>query len=213
MFLVPRMVKAEHAASKADRRSLVEAIGFSFLARMLRSQSSPEEAAGDGLMYRSVALSVLSCFAGDDDIMTEPSVLFNVPVLLDIVADADNEIYEENLLVINDAYAVLAAVAATEKGRSALVANRGVARLCRIHVEQTFQCEKAVELLLYLVGAMGPSCWNYHTGQEDFNALMAKFCSDFAAATDESKFELCDTIRVIIRSFPKVRRSCNFLVN
>ena len=57
-------------------------------------------------MYQSVALSVLSCFTADFEIMTDASVLFNIPVMLDIVMDADNEIYEENLLVISDAYEV-----------------------------------------------------------------------------------------------------------
>ena len=39
--------------------------------------------------------------------MTNPSVLFNLPELLNIIGDADNEIFEDNLLLINDAYQVL----------------------------------------------------------------------------------------------------------
>ena len=38
--------------------------------------------------------------------MTNPSVLFNLPELLNIIGDADNEIFEDNLLLINDAYQV-----------------------------------------------------------------------------------------------------------
>ena len=49
------------------------------------------------------------------------------------------------------------------------------------------------------------SCWSYHSGAEDFNSLMLKLCSDFESNQDESKFELCDTIRAVLRSFPKVR--------
>ena len=40
------------------------------------------------------------------EIMTNPSVLFNLPELLNIIGDADNEIFEDNLLLINDAYQV-----------------------------------------------------------------------------------------------------------
>ena len=50
---------------------------------------------------------MLSCFTADFEIMTDASVLFNIPVMLDIVMDADNEIYEENLLIISDAYEVM----------------------------------------------------------------------------------------------------------
>ena len=63
---------------------------------MLRSKDTPDGC--PRLMYQSVALSVLSCFAGEEEIMTNASVLFNLPVLLDIITDADNPIYEENLV-------------------------------------------------------------------------------------------------------------------
>jgi len=101
LFLVPKLVKSSDC-DKTARLHLVEAIGFSFLARMLRSKDTPEGCSPR--MYQSVALSVLSCFVSDEEIMTNPSVLFNLPELLDIIGDADNEIFEDNLLLINDAY-------------------------------------------------------------------------------------------------------------
>ncbi len=102
-------------------------------------------------MYQSVALSVLSCFASEEEVITNASVLFNLPVLLDIVTDADNPIYEENLLIVNDAYEILGAIVSYQQGRSAFVGNRGVHSLCEINVRQTFQCEKALELLIRLL--------------------------------------------------------------
>jgi hypothetical protein len=50
----------------------MKGIGYSFLARMLRSKDSPDGC--PRLMFQSVALSVLSCFAQDEEIMTHPSV-------------------------------------------------------------------------------------------------------------------------------------------
>ena len=52
----------------------MKGIGYSFLARMLRSKDSPDGC--PRLMFQSVALSVLSCFAQDEEIMTHPSVSF-----------------------------------------------------------------------------------------------------------------------------------------
>ncbi len=94
-----------------------QGIGFSFLARMLRSKDTPEGC--PQLMYQSVALSVLSCFTSEEEIMTNASVLFNLPILLDIITDADNPIYEENLVMVSDAYEILAAVVSYQKGESA----------------------------------------------------------------------------------------------
>lgn len=119
LFLVPKLVKGGEC-DKTARLCLMkveqtfdfpfvtktnfvfysaQGIGFSFLARMLRSKDSPDGC--PRLMYQSVALSVLSCFASsnDEEIATNASLLFNLPVLLDIVTDADNPAYEENLLV------------------------------------------------------------------------------------------------------------------
>ena len=201
LFLVPKLVK-EADCDKSARLHLMKGIGFRFLARMLRSHDTPDGC--PKLMYQSVALSVLSCFTGEEEIMTNPSVLFNLPVLLDIIMDADNEIYEENLLIINDAYEILTAIVATEKGRAAFVGNRGVYYLSQVNIKQSFQCDKALTLLLtLLVASHGQKCWAYHCGADDFNNLMMKFCSEFAESMDESKFELCDTIRIILRSFPR----------
>ena len=74
LFLVPKLVKGTEC-NKDARLSLMKGIGYSFLARMLRSKDSPDGC--PRLMFQSVALSVLSCFAQDEEIMTHPSVSSN----------------------------------------------------------------------------------------------------------------------------------------
>ncbi len=110
-------------------------------------------------------------------------VLFNLPMILDIVYHADDELYEDNLLIVKDAYQVLTAVVTVggDKGRSAFVNNRGVHSLCEVVVKQTFQYEDALTLLMTLLSSSGQTCWTYHQGFEDFNRLMVKLCTDFAA--------------------------------
>ena len=80
---------------------------------------------------------------------------------------------------------------------------RGIHYLCEINVKQTFQCEDALKLLLNILTIEGHKCWTYYSGPEDFNNLMVKFCREFSLLQDEHKFELCDVIRTILRSFPK----------
>ena len=110
--------------------------------------------------------------------MTNASVLFNLPELLNIIGDADNEIFEDNLLLINDAYQVvldmtnicyppsfrlsvylwsqvIMAIVSTAKGRQAFISNRGIHFLCEINVKQTFQCEDALKLLLNILTIEG----------------------------------------------------------
>ena len=168
---------------------------------MLRSKDTPDGCSPR--MYQSVALSVLSCFVADEEIMTNASILFNLPELLNIIADADNPIFEDNLLLVHDAYQVIMAIVSTKKGRQAFISNRGIHFLCEITVKQTFQAEDALKLLLNILTVEGHRCWAYHSGPEDFNNLLMKFCREFAILHDDQKFELCDVIRTIVRSFPK----------
>ena len=48
--------------------------------------------------YQSVALSVLACFVEDEDIMTDASVLFNMPELIFIIENSDSEEYEVHFI-------------------------------------------------------------------------------------------------------------------
>jgi len=201
LFLVPKLMRGADCCDKRARLHLVEAIGYSFLARMLRSKDTPEGCSPR--MFQSVALSVLSCFVADEEIMTNASVLFNLPELLNIIVEADNPIFEDNLLLINDAYQVIMAIVSTAKGRQAFISNRGIHFLCEINVKQTFQAEDALKLLLNILTIEGHKCWAYHSGPEDFNNLLMKFCREFSILHDDQKFDLCDVIRTIVRSFPK----------
>jgi len=64
------------------------------------------------------------------------------------VNDADNNLYEENLLIVKDAYHCLIAIVSYDKGRQAFINNRGVHVLCEIVTKQTFQHEESLALLL-----------------------------------------------------------------
>ena len=126
-------------------------------------------------------------------------------MILDIITHAEDELYEENLLIIKDAYQCLGAVVSVggDKGQLAFINNRGIHSLCEVIIRQTFQYEDATDLLMSLLATRAHLCWSYHSANNDFNQLMAKLCTDFANSQDELKFELCDTIRTVLRSYPK----------
>jgi len=110
--------------------------------------------------------------------------------------------------MINDAYDVLCAIVTYEQGRSAFISHRGVQSLCEVCVGQTFQCERAVELVLSLLRIEGPRCWSYHKGEEDYQRLVDKFAGEFERAQDAAKFVMCETVYTVLRSSPGgVKRS------
>merc|ERR1711872_1035319 len=81
---------------------------FMILARMLRSQEAPPGC--PPRFYQSVALSVLACFVDDEDIITDASILFNIPEILNIIENSDSEDYEDDIMLISDAYKVLTGI-------------------------------------------------------------------------------------------------------
>ena len=75
---------------------------------MLRSKEAPPGC--PPRFYQSVALSVLACFVDDEDIITNASVLFNIPEILNIIENSDSEEYEDDFLLISDAYKVITGI-------------------------------------------------------------------------------------------------------
>jgi len=198
LFGVPQMLKS---APEEARTQLIEAVGYFFLARMLRSQEAPPGC--PPRFYQSVALSVLACFVDDEDIITDASILFNIPEILNIIENSDSDEYEDDIVLISDAYKVLSGIVATEAGREAFIASRGIHVLCSLNVRQSFQDEDALELLLDMLAYEGGKCWMYHSGSEDLNKLLLKISTDFTMLEDNSDIDLDDIISNIIRSFPK----------
>ena len=173
----------------------------SFSARMLRSKEAPPGC--PPRFYQSVALSVLACFVDDEDIITNASVLFNIPEILNIIENSDSEEYEDDFLLISDAYKVITGIVATQAGREAFIASRGINVLCSLNVRQSFQDEDALELLLDMLTFEGQKCWLYHSGSQDLNSLLLKISTEYTSLKDNDEIDLSDIISNIIRSFPK----------
>ena len=109
---------------------------------------------------------MLACFVEDEEIMSNASVLFNIPELLTIIDNSDSEEYEDDVMLINDAWRVMGAIVASQEGREAFIASRGMMVLSDLNIRQSFQDEEALELLLDILTYSRESCWSYHLGNK-----------------------------------------------
>ena len=98
--------------------------------------------------------------------MSNASVLFNIPELLTIIDNSDSEEYEDDVMLINDAWRVMGAIVASQEGREAFIASRGMMVLSELNIRQSFQDEEALELLLDILTYSRESCWSYHLGNK-----------------------------------------------
>nr|CAG4646854.1 EOG090X0266 [Megafenestra aurita]SVE92253.1 EOG090X0266 [Megafenestra aurita] len=179
---------------------LYDAIGFDFLNRLLKSTDVPQDC--PPFIYKSIALSIVSCFCSVPEIVESPSILSIIPVLLDIVSTSDTEDMEDNLMLVSDCYTCLQAIAGLEAGRNALLAKDCVSKLTEVYVEEMFRHDEALQLLVYLASKQGKHLWD---GKEKaFKQLMNRLANDFNSETTERKFELCKMLAVFFANSPQL---------
>lgn len=197
LFVVTKLIKADECDKKC-LQLLYDAIGFSFLNRLLRSTEVPEDC--PPFIYKSIALSIVSCFCSVPEIVNSPSIVSIIPVLLDIVSMADREDMEDNLMLVSDCYTCLQAIAGSESGRKALLENNALPKLTDIYVEEMFRHDEALKMLSYLTSFQGRQLWAGK--QESYMHVIKRLANEFVGETNEKKFELCKMFAVLLANSP-----------
>lgn len=164
-----------------------------------------------------MALSVLACFVEDEEIMSHASVLFNIPELLTIIDNSDSEEFEDDIMLINDAWRVISAMVSSQEGRDAFIASRGMMVLTDLNIRQSFQDEEALELLLDLLTYERDKSWKYHLGNkvkqdikldqiqtviQDLFNLLKKITEDYDKLSGCDEFDVIEIITTLLESLP-----------
>lgn len=197
LFLVTKLVKAKDCRAKA-KQAIFEAIGFKFLKRLLLTTDVPVDC--PPVVYKSVALSILTCFCNEPELATHPEMLENIPVFLDIVEQADNTDYDDNLIVVREAYVCLKCIAEHEPGRDALLNVNAIKKMSEIYAQQSFQTDEALNILVSLVTHRGASAWG--DDPKPFHAIVNRIALDFETDHTERKFDLCSVLNALLFNCP-----------
>lgn len=196
LFMVTKLVKAKDCTT-AGKTALFEAIGFPYLKKLLNSEAVPEDCPPS--IYKSVALSILTCFCATEELATHADMLANIPVFVDIVRTADDEDYDDNLIIVSEAYSCLQSIAAFEPGLQALLDGGIIAQMSQIYSQQSFQTDEALNLLVTLTTRFGQAAWATDDAKP-FNALVQRIALDMETDHTERKFELCQILTALIYS-------------
>ncbi|XP_063539524.1 neurochondrin homolog [Cydia strobilella] len=197
LFMVTKLVKAKDCKANA-KKALFEAIGFGFLKKLLTCTLEDDCPPS---VYKSVALSVLTCFCNEPELATHPEMLANIPVFLDIVQTSDDSDYDDNLIIISEAYTCLQCIAEQEAGQKALIEVGAITKMSEIYSHQSFQTDEALNILVKLVSRYGPAAWG--NDPKPFHALVNKISLDFATDQSERKFELAAILSALLYSCNK----------
>lgn len=198
LFMVTKLVKGKDCNSAA-KKALFEAIGFKFLKKLLTGNSVQDDCPPS--VYKSVALSVLTCFCNEPELATHPEMLTNIPVFLDIVQTSDNDDYDDNLIIISEAYTCLQCIAEQDAGQKALIEVGAIKKMSEIYSHQSFQTDEALNILVKLVSRYGPAAWG--KDPKPFHSLVNKIALDFATDQSDRKFELANVLSSLLYSCSK----------
>ncbi|KAM8796079.1 neurochondrin [Eudromia elegans] len=183
LLLVTKAVRAGEVDAKT-RRQIFDAIGFTFPSRLLTSREPPEGCPQH--TFQALGLTLLACFCTDPELANHSQILNKIPTFNDILLAPCNP---DTSSMVDDVYHCLAAVLATPRGPKELVSKGTVSALCQAYVSHSPGSERAMSLLVGLLGAAEAKCW-----QRDAPHLLAvlkRLSDDFLSTEDMSKFELC----------------------
>ncbi|XP_029171157.1 neurochondrin homolog [Nylanderia fulva] len=199
LFMVTKLVDGKDC-TPAAKRMLFEAIGAKFLRKLLSTKSVPVDCPPQ--VYKSVALSVLSAFCREPELASHPDMVGNIPALLEIVSQADEDAPDDMLIIVSEAYTCLQCIAQQPPGQKALLEQKAIPKMCEIYEEKSFQTDEALNILVTLVNTFGPEAWD-STDTAPFHTIMNKIALDFETDHTERKFELCIILQALLQSCRK----------
>ncbi|XP_059471230.1 neurochondrin homolog [Neocloeon triangulifer] len=191
LFMVTKVIKAKELSAD-NKKQLFEAIGFDFLRRLLLTSDALEDCPPQ--IYKSVAVSVLSCFCDEPEVATHPQMLDNLSTLIEIIQLEDDE--EENLQVISETYECLKHVALHDSGLEKLKEIGAIQKFAQAYADQNFESDEALGIVCRLASRFGPSAWG-DDGQA-LNTLLNKISMDMETDSSEHKFELAEILHTLL---------------
>lgn len=204
LLLVTKLIKAENCDHKSQKH-IFDGIGFKFLNRLLRTVQVPEGC--ENHVFKSLALTIFSCFCGHDDIMSNPLMLNNVPTLGEILvsylkvnkSESETDQRKSDIPeMLDSCYDCLTAVCRTSNGRKTLVENQTVSQLCTCYMEANYGNERALEVLQLLGSMSGPKIWKKN--EKGLHHLLDFLCKKFSESKELEKFTFCDKLSSILTS-------------
>lgn len=192
LLLVTQLVRSE-ALEAAERRKLFDAVGFTFINRLLSTKDVPQDCPEN--VFKSLAVTILACFSTDSQLLFHPQMVAKIPLLNDVISSSPGEI-------LDDCYQILMSFASSAKGCAHLMRGGSTQILCQVVRERS--CSSALEVLLRMLHYCPKDMW----GEEGrfLVQILPSLSKKFREAQDLSKFEICKTLV----SFLSDAESCSF---
>lgn len=184
LLLVTRLVKSSEIDG-AQRRVLFDAIGFTFINRLLNTKTVPEDCVGG--VYQSLAIAILACFATDEELIYHPQMVAKIPLLNQIIPNPSAE-----KPVLDDAHQILVSFSSTSRGSEALLNKETVKYLCENISKELSDPNKAWIVLLNMATFISKEMWLKYP--KDLMNLLSFSANKIRTLQDMEKFSTCKNV-------------------
>ena len=192
LMLVTQLVSSNEV-DVAGRRELFDAIGFKFLNRLLSTRNVPNGCPPD--VYQSLSLTILACFATDEELCSHSEMINKIPMLLTTVKGAGRN----DSVIVDDCYQILASFAGSSTGIRHLVEMGAISKLCEV-LEEKYS-KNAIEILLRILYNEPRVLWREQ--RDDLLGVLSTLSRLFKETQDSSKFELCNFLVLFLSGAEK----------
>ncbi|XP_064636104.1 neurochondrin-like [Lineus longissimus] len=209
LFMVTRLVKAEERDSET-RRKIIDAIGFKFIKRLLKTVSVPDDCPKH--VFMSLALSLLtSLCTGDQDLMGDPELLELVPVMNELLtidlSDSDDPAMDKT--IADDVMRIFVMIGEYRIGQLKLVESGSLSRLAMMYVDDLYGAKTALDVLLSFLSWADEVPVMWLCNKDGCQELLNKMAAEFRKENESPKFELCETLSRVVCSLHGAKDALN----
>uniref|UniRef100_UPI00358E3AB1 neurochondrin isoform X2 n=1 Tax=Myxine glutinosa TaxID=7769 RepID=UPI00358E3AB1 len=193
LLLITKLVRAEDTDTQTRRR-IFDAIGFTFLNRLLSTSCVQEGCSQE--MYRGLALTLLACFCTDPDLSLHPQVTNKIPVFCDVLCSdsalADETDATTRTSTVNDACQCVKALCDSAEGRRHLVMKGAIPLLCTAILKRRMAIRECEDILRCLLDDIPEKCWKRN--EDCLLSTLESLSLWFCECEDAGKFEVCEVL-------------------
>ena len=183
LMVITRLFNAQDSDS-ASRKILFQAIGFDFVNRLMKS---PVPADCPEHIYIALALSVLSAYATDDDLVAHPQMVQNIPLLVECVDHADDS-------VSSDSVHCLSALSGNSSTMQQVATCGGGIALCQYASTSKPNANMALKAVKALLVSESLTVRHLAGCAPALSTLVGSLAMQFHQKQDTAKFDVCDDL-------------------
>jgi hypothetical protein len=205
LLLVAKVARAGEM-SEVERRQIFDAVGFSFVNRLLDTEDEAGGSSDVPNQYHELAVTLLACFATDPQLATHSEVTSKVPLLLKFISCRWSQSERDGLC--QDCLQLLLSLTASPKGVYLLLSNGSLQTVASQLVEREGGEGVRESLTLLLERLLGQEAVVIRYG-EQVEETVGMLASGFKHRQDEVKFDLCRALCSVLETLGRVSMVCS----